>query len=584
MVSVIIPNYCHAPYLRQRIDSVLAQSYPDFEVVLLDDCSTDGSREVIERYRNHPRIKQIVYNDRNGGSAFAQWRKGFALTQGEYIWIAESDDYADPAFLERCVAELDADPACVLAHTLSRTVDSEGRPFGKVRHAGRPVRRMDGRRFVLRHLLRRNELYNASMAVFRRSALPAAGEYEGFRYAGDWYFWMLVALQGRVSTVFEPLNAFRRHDAATTTQGERTGGLYEEVLQILPAIFSRMRTAAPVRWALEGKQLCRLHRARRRFGRNEAYERLWSRWCETYRCDPLRRAWYRIYGRCPTACFFNVKMEQFKTSLVISTYNWPEALELCLKSSLRQTVAPAEILVADDGSDERTAQLIARYRVQTSIPIVHVWQEDTGFRVGSIRNKAIARATGAYIIQVDGDVILHPDFVRDHVSVARPGRFVSGSRVLLGPRYSAGLLANRSIDINAWKKDVSNRLNAIRIPWASPVFGRYKPEVTRGCNMAFWRDDAICVNGYNELIQGWGSEDYEFGSRLWHIGVQHFSLKLSGIVYHIYHNVRARDQAVANQVLANLTRSRRLLRCKQGISQYLYPDPETTTLVREVQE
>ena len=111
---------------------------------------------------------------------------------------------------------------------------------------------MDGRRFVLRHLLCRNELYNASMAVFRRSALPAAGEYEGFRYAGDWYFWMLVALQGRVSTVFEPLNAFRR----------------------------------------------------RRFGRNEAYERLWSRWCETYRCDPLRRAWYRIYGALPDSMFF----------------------------------------------------------------------------------------------------------------------------------------------------------------------------------------------------------------------------------------------------------------------------------------
>lgn len=584
MVSVIIPNYCHAPYLRQRIDSVLAQSYPDFEVVLLDDCSTDGSREVIERYRNHPRIKQIVYNDRNGGSAFAQWRKGFALTQGEYIWIAESDDYADPAFLERCVAELDADPACVLAHTLSRTVDSEGRPFGKVRHAGRPARRMDGRRFVLRHLLCRNELYNASMAVFRRSALPAAGEYEGFRYAGDWYFWMLVALQGRVSTVFEPLNAFRRHDAATTTQGERTGGLYEEVLQILPAIFSRMRTAAPVRWALEGKQLCRLHRAAGGSDGTKPTNGCGAAGAKPTDATRCAERGIEFTGRCPTACFFNVKMEQFKTSLVISTYNWPEALELCLKSSLRQTVAPAEILVADDGSDERTAQLIARYRVQTSIPIVHVWQEDTGFRVGSIRNKAIARATGAYIIQVDGDVILHPDFVRDHVSIARPGRFVSGSRVLLGPRYSAGLLANRSIDINAWKKDVSNRLNAIRIPWASPVFGRYKPEVTRGCNMAFWRDDAICVNGYNELIQGWGSEDYEFGSRLWHIGVQHFSLKLSGIVYHIYHNVRARDQAVANQVLANLTRSRRLLRCKQGISQYLYPDPETTTLVREVQE
>lgn len=304
MVSVIIPNYCHASYLTQRIDSVLAQSYSDFEVVLLDDRSTDGSREIIERYRNHPRIKQIVYNDRNSGSAFAQWRKGFALTAGEYIWIAESDDYADPSFLARCVAELDADPACVLAHTLSRTVDTDGRPQGKVRNAGRSVRRMDGKRFVVRHLLRRNELYNASMVVFRRSALPAPEEYDGFRYAGDWYFWMLVALQGRVATVFEPLNAFRRHAAATTSRGEQTGGLYEEVLRILPAVFDRMRTAPPVRWALEGKQLCRLHKARRHFGRNATYERLWSRWCEAYRFNLLRRAWYRIYGALPDRMFF----------------------------------------------------------------------------------------------------------------------------------------------------------------------------------------------------------------------------------------------------------------------------------------
>ncbi len=303
MVSVIIPNYCHAPYLRQRIDSVLAQSYSDFEVVLLDDCSTDGSREVIERYRNHPRIKQIVYNDRNSGSAFAQWRKGFALTQGEYIWIAESDDYADPAFLERCVSELSADPSCVLAHTLCRTVATDGTPLAKVPRAGRPARRMDGRRFAVRHLLRRNELYNASMVVFRRSALPAAASYEGFRYAGDWYFWMLVALQGRVATVFEPLNAFRRHAAATTSQGERTGGLYEEVLRILPAVFGRMQVATPVRWALEGKQLCRLHKARRHFERNTDFERLWSRWCEVYRFNLLRRAWYRIYGALPDSMY-----------------------------------------------------------------------------------------------------------------------------------------------------------------------------------------------------------------------------------------------------------------------------------------
>lgn len=264
-------------------------------------------------------------------------------------------------------------------------------------------------------------------------------------------------------------------------------------------------------------------------------------------------------------------MEKFKTSLVISTYNWPEALDLCLKSCLKQTLLPDEILIADDGSNEHTAHLIDSYIGNSPIPITHVWHEDTGFRLGSIRNKAIARAKGDYIIQIDGDVILPPDFIRDHISVARPQRFVSGSRVLLGPDYSAYLLQQRSIDVKVWQKDVSNKLNAIRLPWISPLFRRYKPEVTRGCNMAFWRDDAICVNGYNELIQGWGSEDYEFGMRLTHIGTQHFALKLAGCVYHIYHNVRARDQSVTNQVLANLTRTRRLLRCKQGISQYLEP-------------
>lgn len=304
MVSVIIPNYCHAPYLAQRIDSVLAQTYPDFEAVLLDDCSTDGSREVIERYRSHPRIRTIVYNDRNSGSAFAQWNKGFGLTSGEYIWIAESDDYADPEFLSRCVAELDARPRCVLAHTLSRTVDAGGRPLDRVRQAGRPPRRMDGRRFAIRHLLRRNELYNASMAVFRRSALPDPERYTGFRYAGDWYFWMLVAARGEVATIFEPLNAFRRHDTATTSRGERTGELYGEVLHILPDVCDRLKIAKPVRWAIEGKQLCRLHRACRRFDGNPAYACLRERSKEAFPGERLRRAWYRIYGLLPDSMFF----------------------------------------------------------------------------------------------------------------------------------------------------------------------------------------------------------------------------------------------------------------------------------------
>ena len=94
MVSVIIPNYNHAPFLKERIDSVLNQTYDNFEVIILDDKSTDNSKEVIANYRGHSKISHIVYNEENSGSTFKQWQKGFSLAKGDYIWIAESDDVA----------------------------------------------------------------------------------------------------------------------------------------------------------------------------------------------------------------------------------------------------------------------------------------------------------------------------------------------------------------------------------------------------------------------------------------------------------------------------------------------------------
>ena len=100
MVSVIVPNYCHAPYLRERIDSILNQTYQDFELILLDDCSTDNSREVLESYRNREHVSHILINEQNTGNTFLQWEKGLLLTKGEYVWIAESDDVAEPRFLE----------------------------------------------------------------------------------------------------------------------------------------------------------------------------------------------------------------------------------------------------------------------------------------------------------------------------------------------------------------------------------------------------------------------------------------------------------------------------------------------------
>ncbi|MEY3049953.1 MAG: hypothetical protein RL365_1991, partial [Bacteroidota bacterium] len=106
LVSVIIPNYNHAPYLQERIDSVLNQTYRDFEVIVLDDCSSDNSREIIERYRGYEKISHIEYNSVNSGSTFKQWQKGLVFAKGEWIWIAESDDVAHPDFLLKCLSSV----------------------------------------------------------------------------------------------------------------------------------------------------------------------------------------------------------------------------------------------------------------------------------------------------------------------------------------------------------------------------------------------------------------------------------------------------------------------------------------------
>src|SRR5436190_523139 len=119
LVSVVIPNYNHAEYLKQRIDSVLTQTYADIEVIILDDCSTDNSRAIIESYRGHEKISHIVFNEQNSGNTFQQWDKGIQLTKGEYIWIAESDDWCEITLLETIINGLQQNTDCVLGYCQS---------------------------------------------------------------------------------------------------------------------------------------------------------------------------------------------------------------------------------------------------------------------------------------------------------------------------------------------------------------------------------------------------------------------------------------------------------------------------------
>ena len=128
--------------------------------------------------------------------------------------------------------------------------------------------------------------------------------------------------------------------------------------------------------------------------------------------------------------------KDISVSIIIPTYNWPEALNLCLQSVLVQSILPGEIIIADDGSKQETSDLINNIKRKSPIPIIHVWQEDNGFRLAQIRNKAIAKSCKDYIIQIDGDVILHKDFIKDHIRFARKGSFVSGSRVLINEKLA----------------------------------------------------------------------------------------------------------------------------------------------------
>lgn len=257
-------------------------------------------------------------------------------------------------------------------------------------------------------------------------------------------------------------------------------------------------------------------------------------------------------------------------SLMVTTYNAEDKLSLYLQSALNQRVLPDEILVADDGSGEPTRLVVEAFRKKAPIPIRHIWHEDDGFRLTVIRNKAIAAAQGDYIIQTDGDLLLHPDFVGDHARAARRGFLASGSRVMLTPEKTEAILRGASSPyLSFWSSGVENRLNGLHLPALGDLFKGYKTHKVRGCNMAYWRDEIISVNGYNEEMTGWGNEDYELAVRMRNAGFRQQTLKFCAIVAHLYHRERSRDRLTINQELHRRAEQEHLVRCEKGVEQYL---------------
>jgi glycosyltransferase involved in cell wall biosynthesis len=259
-----------------------------------------------------------------------------------------------------------------------------------------------------------------------------------------------------------------------------------------------------------------------------------------------------------------------KISLIISTYNREDALELTLLSVLNQSVMPHEIIIADDGSRASTRILINAYREKFPIPLIHCWHEDMSFQAGQIRNKAVAASTGEYIVHVDGDMILHKNFINSHKKVALRGRFIQGARISLSEENTRVMLADK---IRFFRTDLGfiNRLTAFLSPalsWIISGIG-YRQEETRTCNMAFWREDFIRINGFNEDILGWGPEEIEMPLRLINSGVRRVNLRFAGFAYHLYHKeISRRNSLDINRLLLHSYRDNSV-RCRNGIDKYL---------------
>lgn len=264
-------------------------------------------------------------------------------------------------------------------------------------------------------------------------------------------------------------------------------------------------------------------------------------------------------------------MAKISCSLVTPTYNWPEALELLLTSALNQSVLPNEIIIADDGSKPETTALINTFKQQSPVPIVHIWHDDNGNQKPKIMNKAIAASKYDYIVEIDGDIIMHRDFIKDHLSSAEKGLYLFGSRVNIQKEYLPELFKSKKTHFNLFSKGIKKRTRTLRIPFLASL---YKPvsersSKLRGCNMSFWKTDFIKVNGFNEGLVGWGIDDSEMIQRLHNIGIKGKRLRYKGIAYHIYHNEQSKDHIHLNEVIEAETTKNKVTYIEKGVNQYL---------------
>lgn len=240
------------------------------------------------------------------------------------------------------------------------------------------------------------------------------------------------------------------------------------------------------------------------------------------------------------AFFKYAKLYEFQNkkpsvALIITTYNSEEYLKATLESVMKQNTMPNEILIADDGSTEETANLIKEFQNKFSMPLKHIWQEDKGYRLAKSRNNAAKKAMSEYIIIIDGDMILEENFIKDHLDFSKKGVFVQGSRVILDATKSQDILRGGHYD----RLKRSFILSKIYYHFSKIRADFFKKKDfikgIRGCNMSFYKQDCEAIEGFNEKFSGWGREDSEFVARFLFNGGEFRRVKFKALAYHLYH-------------------------------------------------
>jgi len=260
-----------------------------------------------------------------------------------------------------------------------------------------------------------------------------------------------------------------------------------------------------------------------------------------------------------------------KISLIITTFNRPDALDLVIKSVENQTYKPHDVIIADDGSDDETKNLIKKIQESSSLNIIHSWHKNDGFRVARSRNQAVSLAKGDYLVLIDGDMVLDKYFLYDHLVNSEEKCFIQGSRVLLSEKLTRYFLETKMFKASIFQSGLKNRKNILRSVLLSRVFSNITRKIDgiKTCNMSFYKDDFYAVNGFNNNFEGWGREDTEFCVRLINSGLYRKNLKFAAVQFHLWHKLVSRKSLRENDLILEKTIREKLTYCKSGVSEYV---------------